>query len=119
MARGWRVVVAGDMNIARGPLDGWPGRRMGDEHVKSRGDFENKFMRGGLRMVDSFRELHAERRGYTYWPRGREWGSSADRVDLILLSREEGEGLVGAGMLDSEVDRGPSDHVPLFVGLRR
>ena len=116
-SKGWNIIIAGDLNIARGPQDGWPGRRMGEEHVKNRFDFEKKFMEAGLGMVDSFRRLHTEERRYTYRPRGREWGSSADRVDLILLS--EGAGLVEAGMLDNEIDRGPSDHVPLFVGLKR
>ncbi|MCJ1420851.1 hypothetical protein MMC32_007210 [Xylographa parallela] len=120
--RSWAVVVAGDLNIARSPLDGFPGRRMGGEHLASRIDFEAKFMainqEGGLGMVDTYRALHEGEHKYSYRGRGREWGSSCDRVDLILLSSTrvtDGRmALTEADILDEELERGPSDHVPLY-----
>ena len=136
---GWSIVIAGDMNIARTDLDGWPGRRMEEEHVVNRKDFERKFMEG-LRMKDSFREMWGEERRFSYRGRNVEWGKSADRVDLILLSSNIETGvpsskvgklgkendepdkskvrLVEADILDNELDRGPSDHVPIYVTLR-
>ena len=115
-ARGWKVVIAGDMNIARGPLDGYPGRRMGEQHIRSRQDFEMKFMDGGLGMRDSYRDVRGSERKYSYRSRGAEWGTSCDRVDLILLSRGL-HGLVEADILDEEAERGPSDHCPLYITL--
>lgn len=133
---GWDVVVAGDLNISRSSLDSHPNQRMGAEHVANRADFEEKFMnaRGGLGMVDSFREVKRGERKYTYWPPGRVWGGGMDRVDLILCSRgmvgdQGGEGmgngrgrdgkwrLVDTDILDTEEERGPSDHVPLYVDV--
>lgn len=123
--KGWAVVIAGDMNVARSALDGFPGRRMGEEHVTNRKDFEENFMevreRGGLEMVDTYRALHGEERKYSYRGRGGEWGSSCDRVDLILLSRSafarERGGLAEADILDEEAERGPSDHLPLYITI--
>ena len=115
-AKGWNVMIAGDINIARSPLDGYPGRRMGEQHIRSRQDFEEKFMTGGLAMRDSYREVRGNERKYSYRSRGVEWGSSCDRVDLILASRGL-HGLVEADILDEEAERGPSDHCPLYVTL--
>lgn len=133
---GWDVVVAGDMNISRSSLDSYPSQRMGPEHVANRADFEDNFMnaRGALGMVDSFREMKGEDRKYTYRPTGRVWGAGMDRVDLILCSKsmvedESGKSmeneqktdekwrLVDVDILDTEEERGPSDHVPLYVDL--
>lgn len=117
--RGWSVVVAGDMNIARSALDASPTLRTQPEHVANRAHFEAHFMQsrelGGLGMVDTFRELRGLERKFTWRPRGREWGSGGDRVDLVLVSRGLRGGLVEADILDKEGERGPSDHVPLFV----
>lgn len=136
--QGWEVVVAGDLNISRGPLDSFPAQRMGAEHVTSRRDFEEKFMSsadegdgvcdGGLGMKDTFREIRGLERKFTYRPPGRKWGDGMDRVDLILASggmvgtgeregKEGGWSLVDADILDTELDRGPSDHVPLYVDI--
>ena len=82
----------------------------------------------GLGMKDSFREIRGPERKFTYRPPGRKWGEGMDRVDLILVSggmfgtgEEEGESkgvrLVDADVLDTELDRGSSDHVPLYVDL--
>ena len=148
-AEGWDVVIAGDLNISRSHLDSFPAQRMGKEHMDNRADFERKFISaqgGGLGMIDAFREIHGEERIYTYRPPGKPWGSGMDRVDLILCSgamrgrydggkdgagtdhgrrqqdmKEQGKGwrLVEADILDTEEERGPSDHVPLYVGVER
>ena len=122
--KGWVVVIAGDLNIARSPIDGFPGRRMGEAHVKNRRDFEEKFIQKseeGLGMIDSFRALHGEEMKYSYRSPSRAWGSSCDRVDLILLSRHVEVSselrLREADILDEEDERGTSDHLPLYVTL--
>jgi exonuclease III len=132
--RGWSVVVAGDMNIARSPIDGFPGIRLGEEHVKNRADFERKFMskNEGLGMLDTFRQLHGEERKYSYRSRGVGWGASCDRVDMIMISRQVADtskrgaeaaaeenwwDLFEADILDEELERGQSDHVPIYATL--
>ncbi|KAI9170839.1 hypothetical protein HJFPF1_00313 [Paramyrothecium foliicola] len=122
--QGWDVVVAGDMNIARSPIDGFPGIRLGTSHVENRRDFENKFMKpraaGGLEMVDSFRHFHGGERKYTYRSPSIPWGASCDRVDLILLSSSvllRSGMLIGADILDDETERATSDHLPSYITL--
>lgn len=116
--KGWDVVVAGDINISRSPIDSFPKLRMDEEHVRNRADFEEKFI-NDLDMVDTFRLVHGQQRKFTYRPRNKPWGSGGDRVDMILVTRGlEGQGGVrGADVLDCKEERGPSDHVPLFVEL--
>ena len=82
-SEGFQVIVAGDMNVARNSLDGHPNLRTSPQHhVVNRADFNAKFFNDGtgLRAVDSFRSLHGDKKGYTYYPRGRTFGSSCDRV---------------------------------------
>ncbi|KAJ9667147.1 hypothetical protein H2201_002667 [Coniosporium apollinis] len=120
---GWRVVLAGDFNVARSRIDGFPNlREYPRQHCVNRADFNAKFFKddGGLRAVDVWRKLKGDKKGYTYYPRGVAWGSSCDRVDYAIVSRklvEEG-GLINTGILDSPAERGPSDHVPLWVEVR-
>ena len=116
--KGWDVVVAGDMNISRSHIDSFPQLRMGEEHVRNRADFEEKFIKD-LDMLDTFRLVHGQQRKFTYRPRNKPWGAGGDRVDMILVTKGLGaQGRIReAGILDSEEERGPSDHVPLFVGL--
>ncbi|KAH9906173.1 hypothetical protein F4778DRAFT_635163 [Xylariomycetidae sp. FL2044] len=188
------VVIAGDLNVAPGPLDGFPRLRVWPrQHVVNRADFQGKFFAsrgvgddgggggggggsgidwesgkgalygweargeedergggggGGKREkekeknekgfdgVDTFRHIHGDQRRYTYYPRGVEWGSSCDRVDLVIVSRslveeeeeeeeEEAEPrrrwqrlvVVDAGIGDYSRDRGPSDHRPVWVEI--
>ncbi|KAL9130711.1 MAG: hypothetical protein Q9217_001190 [Psora testacea] len=114
--RGWNAVIVGDINISRTKVDSFPKLRMGDDHVKNRADFEKKFMQE-LGMIDTFRHLKADERKYTYRPTGRPWGSGGDRVDLCLASKDLAPRLSDADILDSEAERGPSDHVPLYLTL--
>jgi hypothetical protein len=52
---GWQVVLIGDINIARSSLDGYPGIRLGAEHVRNRKEWNELFIESeeGLRGVDS------------------------------------------------------------------
>ncbi|KAK4121658.1 DNase I-like protein [Parathielavia appendiculata] len=131
--RGFGVVVAGDVNVARGPLDGFPKLRIFPrQHCVNRADFNGKFFGavdnrramayypcGCLDAVDVFRVVHRHERRYTYYPRTREWGTSCDRVDMVFVSRwlwEAGK-VVGTGILDTPQERGLSDHVPIWVEI--
>ena len=119
MEKGWEICIAGDLNIARTEIDAHPQLRTAKEHVESRAQFENLFLKdrklNGLGLRDSFRTMNGGERKFTYRPRGRDWGHGMDRVDLILVS--EKIALTKADILDTEEERGPSDHVPLLVEL--
>jgi exonuclease III len=133
---GYRVIIAGDINIAVANIDGYPNLRVAPhQHVLNRADFTSRFLsnakindmgsdestvtlegpNAGLDMVDTFRSLHPDRKGYSYYPRGRSFGESCDRVDMILCSRALGADCMEAGMLATAADRGTSDHVPIYA----
>lgn len=131
---GFQVVLAGDMNIARTKLDGHPSlREYPRQHCVNREDFEARFfdaasgegkseqseVNSGLNMIDSFRHLHPGTAGYSYYPRtsAKAFGTSCDRVDMIILSRELESSLKRAGIHETPADRGSSDHVPLYASL--
>ncbi|TKA71059.1 hypothetical protein B0A55_07235 [Friedmanniomyces simplex] len=139
-ADGFGVILAGDMNIARSQLDGYPNlRTFPHQHCINRADFEKKFFAssststatdsdesstadrsseqdaGGLGMVDTFRHLHPTKKAYTYYPRGKTFGESCDRVDMIMVSKSLEEDITAAGILETPAERGPSDPVPLFA----
>lgn len=119
---GWDVLVAGDMNIAPDARDAHPKLRISpQQHVFNRRDFHEKLLEGknGLNGVDIWREMHGEERRYTYFPRSRGWGTSCDRVDYFVVGRRTWEkGIIKAcGIFDSEAERGPSDHVPIWADV--
>lgn len=120
---GYGLIMAGDLNIARDHIDAYPKlREKPDQHVINRRDFVEKFY-DDLGLVDTFRSLYLQKRAYTWLPRNKEWRSSCDRIDLILVSRslvnngQNGCGLIDADVLMTELDRGPSDHVPVSATL--
>ncbi|KAI5246935.1 DNase I-like protein [Aureobasidium subglaciale] len=118
--QGCHVILAGDMNIARSRIDGHPDlRTYPQQHVINRADFNEKFfdMANGLKAIDTYRHIHGDEKGYTYYPRGRKFGSSCDRVDLIICSKSLDRNIVDAGICATEKERGPSDHVPLFASF--
>ncbi|KAI3325403.1 DNase I-like protein [Xylariaceae sp. AK1471] len=136
--RGFAVVIAGDLNVARDTRDGHPNLRTWPrQHVLNRADFNDKFFsndtiksaqsgadRGGGKLtgfngVDTFRSVHGDERRYSYYPRGRDWGTSCDRVDLIIASKALSGLLVDAGICDNPGDRGPSDHCPIWAEFGR
>ncbi len=124
---GWLVLLAGDMNVALDFGDGHPKlRTFPQQHILNREDFHAKILEGkngvskGLNGVDVFRRMHGDERRYTYFPPCREWGTSCDRVDYFVAGeRAWNEGIVKAcGMMDSELERGPSDHVPIWADIQ-
>lgn len=141
-----RVLLIGDMNIAPSHLDGYPQPRTSpDQHVRNRADFNAKFLdpqnTNGFCGVDVWRHLHGAERKYTYFPRRAEWGSSCDRVDLVVAGKglvserrtaegaglgEEEEGEVGRSrgeMRRREIEMGDGSHrredsgLPVVVGM--
>ncbi|KAJ4418092.1 hypothetical protein N0V82_005755 [Gnomoniopsis sp. IMI 355080] len=143
-SRGFAVVIAGDLNIARGRLDGHPSlRTYPQQHCLNRADFNVKYFghedneraeaytgelseaseasKARFDGVDIFRALKGKERRYTYHPRsGDDWGSSCDRVDFIVVSKAlfESGRVIKTDILDSPQERGTSDHVPLMVELK-
>lgn len=121
--KGRHVILIGDMNIARARIDGHPNLRTSPlPHVKNRTDFNAKFFTDekGMCGIDVFRHLHGDTKKFTYHPRGRRWGESCDRVDLIVVSRslvDEAGAVTGTDICDSPLDRGHSDHVPLWIAV--
>ena len=84
---GYQVILAGDINIARSAIDGFPNlRTFPEQHSRNRADFNEKFFQDekGLRALDTFRHLHPQQRGYTYYPRGGVFGLSCDRVGVDM-----------------------------------
>lgn len=122
---GWDVLLGGDMNVAPDKRDGHPRlRTFPRQHSVNRADFQERLLggkegTGGFGGVDVWRVVHGDERRYTYYSRGREWGTSCDRVDYFIAGQKVWDaGLVkGCGILDSEEERGPSDHVPIWVDV--
>ncbi|OCT53802.1 exodeoxyribonuclease III [Cladophialophora carrionii] len=120
---GYQIVLMGDMNIARARIDGHPNLRTSPlQHVENRADFNSKFFTDdkGMRGIDVFRHIHGDTKKFTYHPRGRSWGESCDRVDLIVVSRalvDDMDAVTATDICDSAQERGHSDHVPLWISL--
>lgn len=137
---GWSVVLAGDMNVAPARIDGYPNlRTFPYQHVLNRADFRYKFFGGHMdravsveekeqekkkdqtwQGVDIWRAMNPDIRRFTWFSRTGEWGRSCDRVDYFLTSKKLWDRgyIAGAGMMDNEAERGPSDHVPIWVDIR-
>lgn len=135
-SQGYDVVLAGDFNVAPDERDGYPRlRTFPYQHVLNRNDFWKKMLGGiseegkgkaegvandtSFKGIDIWRATHGEERHYTYFPRTREWGTSCDRVDYVIINQSiQRRGTVkGCGMLDTQAERGPSDHVPIWVDI--
>lgn len=127
-AAGWNILLAGDMNVAPDARDGYPKlRTFPQQHALNRADFHRKLLEGtdkngnvsGLMGVDVWRKMHGDERRYTYHSRGRRWGTSCDRVDYAIAGRRAWEMRMvrASGIMDSEEERGPSDHCPIWVDV--
>jgi hypothetical protein len=70
------VCLIGDMNAACRPFDRVPGIWLGEQHVKSKADFKEKFFAAeeGFRGIDVFRHLF-----------GKGGGVSGGGVVIVLI----------------------------------
>lgn len=122
--QGKSVLLLGDMNIAPARIDGHPNLRTSPvQHIVNRTDFNDKFLgdrdKEHMGGADLFRHFHGATKKFTYHGRGRPWGESCDRVDLIIASRElmERSVILASDICESQKERGHSDHVPLWAQL--
>lgn len=117
------AIIAGDMNVCPSDLDVWnPAAVHGATHITEdeRGRLKAVLETG---FVDTFRRLHPEEPGFTWWDyrAGHFHKGYGLRIDLVLASGPLAENLEAA-----EVNRAfrkpttvpeskPSDHAPLVV----
>ena len=115
------VVLAGDYNVAPTEIDIYPTRSWDKDALiqpKSRAAFASLVEQG---WCDAIRELHPDKRVYTFWDYKRNrWPRDAGlRLDHLLLSPALATQLKKAGV-DRHVrgEEGASDHAPAWVVLK-
>ncbi len=111
------VVIAGDWNVSQTPLDIHPRLRTEEPHAISRAQFAEHLAASGL--VDIYRRLHPEERGYTWFDaRAARFGRlDAARVDFILVSESLVPRVRTARILAEPAQRPGSDHAPIILEL--
>lgn len=117
------AVIAGDMNVCPTDLDVWePADVHGSTHVTQEERTRlAATVDGGF--VDSFRQLHPNEPGYSWWDyrAGHFHKGFGLRIDLVLVSRSLAPDLLRAGVVRdyrkaSKVPgTKPSDHAPVMV----
>jgi exonuclease III len=115
--RGGQLVLLGDWNVSRTPLDTYPRLRREPPHALARAQFNDGLM-PGLDLVDVFRERHPALRKYTWFNRRARAGRlDAARVDFSLISRSLLPRVVAASIEDQPTLRFGSDHAPIRLTL--
>jgi exodeoxyribonuclease-3 len=114
------AVIGGDFNVCPTDLDVYdPEAFVGSTHVtpEERGRLETVLAHG---FVDSFRALHPDEPGFTWWDyrAGHFHKGLGLRIDLTLVSEELAPRLRECG-IDRNFRKGqkPSDHAPLLLDL--
>ena len=111
------LVLAGDWNVSRAPLDATPRLRTEEPHATARAQLNEAFL-PSLDLVDPFRERHPELRAFTWFNRqARGERLDAARVDYVLLSRSLLAAVREIGIHDAASERFGSDHAPVFARL--
>jgi exodeoxyribonuclease III len=116
LAEGRRLVLCGDMNVARADIDVIPKERKADaigQRPDERALFEKILAHG---MVDVARTLHPDAEGmFTWWPPWRQMRQKNQgwRIDYVLAA----SGARGLMPTACEVlsDVGTSDHAPVVA----
>lgn len=117
LAKDLDVVLAGDWNVSQTPLDIHPRLRTQEPHATSRADFAEHLAASGL--VDIYRALHPEERGYTWFDaQAARFGRlDAARVDFLLVSESLVPRVRAAQILAEPAHRPGSDHAPIALDL--
>jgi exodeoxyribonuclease III len=115
-ARGMRLVLVGDWNISRAPIDTHPRLRSGEPHARARREL-NEILLPTLDVVDAFRARHPTAKKYTWF---NKWSRRLDaaRVDYALVSRPLFDDLVDVDIDEAKEHRFGSDHAPLWLTLK-
>jgi exodeoxyribonuclease-3 len=115
-ARGYRLVVIGDWNVAREQIDAHPRLRSWGPHAQARRQLNDELM-PALDLVDVFRLRHPSARAYTWYSR---WSTALDaaRVDFALVSRALADAVVDVAIGPRPPPTSLSDHAPLWLTLR-
>lgn len=120
LARSGPVLVGGDVNIAPSDEDVWdPSIFVGTTHTSpvERAALTEIVDAG---VVDLFRHLHPDERGYTYWDyrAGAFHKQMGMRIDLLLGTPDLADRTRRCG-IDREFRNGtkPSDHAPLLAAI--
>lgn len=111
------VIFAGDWNVSQTAQDIYPRLRTSAPHAKSRGEFAEHLAASGL--VDIYRHLHPEERGYTWISAyaARFGRLDAARVDYMLISPSLVPRVREASILADASYRPGSDHAPIVLEL--
>ncbi len=123
---GGETVIAGDVNVCPADLDVWdPVRIHGGTHItpEERGRLGAILDAG---YVDTFRSLHPEVPGFTWWDyrAGHFHKGFGLRIDLVMASRPLAERLIDVAVerdyrkASTVAESKPSDHAPLLVRFR-
>ena len=110
------VILAGDWNVSRTRLDVHPRLRTEEPHATARAQLEAHLAASG--MVDVYRQLHPDERGYTWISRARPHRLDAARVDYAVVSAELAARVTDAAIVEPPLDRGRSDHRVVTVTVR-
>ena len=115
-----QLILIGDWNVSRTKLDTFPRLRTEAPHALARKEFNENFI-PRLDVVDAFRALHPEARRYTWFNRRARAGRlDAARVDFALVSESLLDRVAAAEIAElGELPSKKSDHVPLWISLRR
>jgi exodeoxyribonuclease III len=117
--QGLQLILIGDWNVSRTKIDTFPRLRTETPHALARKEFSECFM-PRLDVIDVFRELHPDAREYTWFNRRAHNGRlDAARVDFALVSGSLRDRIIEAGIAEPGKLPSRSDHVPLWIAIRR
>lgn len=116
-ARGLRIVLIGDFNISLVERDCYPRLRTEYPHVLARKEFNEVFI-PGANVVDIFREVHGDRRAFSWFAKGKPQGTDCARVDYALVDRALVDRVAETEYLEDAKERAHSDHAPVWLVLK-
>ncbi|TCD69669.1 hypothetical protein EIP91_006686 [Steccherinum ochraceum] len=116
-AKGLRLVIVGDFNISLAEADCYPELRTGYPHAKAREEFTKTFI-PGADVVDIYRELHGDRRAFSWFAKGVPQGEDCSRVDYALVESGLKDRVAMMEYLDRPEERAHSDHAPWVMDMR-
>jgi exodeoxyribonuclease-3 len=113
--KGMTLVLVGDWNVSRAPIDVTPRLRTEEPHATARRRFNDEFMTS-LDLVDVFRERNPNARAYT-WFNKRSRKLDAARVDFALVSRGLVPRIDAETIFEDAALRPGSDHAPVAITI--